>query len=280
MTAERGCRLSASHWLAAIQRQVHSHCWHRPGLSLFNRLLVASVLLVLLVQILETEPGLRQRYAPWFLGADLAVGVWFGLDVLLRFISAGALPQYRGWRGRLRWFVSWTTWTDLLALLPFLIYPWVEGLGANDLAFLRLFQGLKIVRVAHVGHLGPALAALHQALQARRWELFISFMLACSMMLLAAVLLYLVEGNVQPAAFGSIPRALWWAMETLTTVGYGDVAPITPLGRLLSGLVALAGIGVIALPTGILAAAFSEAFHRREPARTTASDVGSPPDSR
>jgi voltage-gated potassium channel len=85
-----------------------------------------------------------------------------------------------------------------------------------------------------------------------------------------AVGLYLVEGSVQPEAFGSIPRALWWSLETLTTVGYGDVFPQTVLGKLLAGLFALAGIGIVAIPTGILAAAFGEAFRAEKSARPSA----------
>ncbi len=73
----------------------------------------------------------------------------------------------------------------------------------------------------------------------------------------------MVDGSVQPAKFGSIPRALWWSLVTLTTIGYGDVTPVTPLGRVLAGITAFLGIGLIAAPTGILAAAFSEAAHQK-----------------
>ncbi len=82
-------------------------------------------------------------------------------------------------------------------------------------------------------------------------------------MLVSATALYAVEGSVQPAKFGSIPRALWWSLVTLTTIGYGDVTPVTPLGKVLAGVTAFLGIGLIAAPTGILAAAFSEAAHRK-----------------
>lgn len=250
-------------WLAALYRQVHADSWAGPGLSPFNHLLMVSVALAVLVQVLETEPSLRVPYATWFDTADLIIGSWFCLDFCLRVVAAGADPRHRGWRGHLRYFSDWRIWMDLLAVLPFLLHSWVEGLGANDLAFLRLLQGFKVVRAARLGRLGEALAAFQQALRARRYELLLSFLVALAVMLVAAILLYLAEGKVQPAAFGSVPRALWWSLETLTTVGYGDVAPVTSLGRFLAGLMALVGIGVIALPTGILAAAFSDAFQRR-----------------
>jgi voltage-gated potassium channel len=83
------------------------------------------------------------------------------------------------------------------------------------------------------------------------------------LLLISSTFLYLVEGDAQPEAFGSIPRAMWWSIATLTTVGYGDVIPVTALGRVFSGVTAIIGIGLIAMPTGILAAAFSDGLERR-----------------
>ena len=82
-------------------------------------------------------------------------------------------------------------------------------------------------------------------------------------MLTSATLLHLLERDIQPEAFGSIPRALWWAVTTLTTVGYGDIVPVTPLGRVVAAFSALMAVGVIAIPTGILAAGFSEGLQRQ-----------------
>ena len=78
------------------------------------------------------------------------------------------------------------------------------------------------------------------------------------LLFLSDILLYLVEGSVQPEAFGSIPRAMWWAIATLTTVGYGDVYPITVMGKICAGIISLISIGIVALPAGIIAANFSE----------------------
>ena len=96
----------------------------------------------------------------------------------------------------------------------------------------------------------------------RRFELVLSFGFASVVLIMCATLLFFVEGSTQPEAFGSIPRAMWWAVATLTTVGYGDVYPITALGQICASISALTSIAIIAMPTGIMAAAFSGAFLR------------------
>ena len=241
------------------------------GLSPVNRLLVLTVLVAVAIQVLETEPSIYAPHAVWFAAGDLLVGLMFGADLLLRVWAAGERAEYRGLGGRLRFLSRPRVMLDLVAVLPFLVAPWVGFLEANDLAFLRLVTATEIILNARLGRLSSALSALRYAIVSRREDLLVSLVLALATMLATAVGLYLVEGRIQPEAFGSIPRALWWSLETLTTVGYGDVFPQTVLGRLLAGVFALAGIGIIAVPTGILAAAFNEAFQRQKRDRSAAS---------
>jgi voltage-gated potassium channel len=230
------------------------------GLSFFNRIFLLTVMLALVVQICETEPLLAQPYAHWFHNADMAVGILFVVDILLRVWAVGEIASYTGFRGRLRYLIRPRTLIDLLAVLPFVTAPWLSLLNANDLAFLRLLTAAEILLNSRLGRFSEALNAMRYALVSRREELVLGLLLALGVMICSSVGLYLVERSVQPDAFGSIPRAMWWSLETLTTVGYGDVFPQTVLGRLFAGLFAIAGIGIVAIPTGILAAAFNESF--------------------
>ena len=127
---------------------------------------------------------------------------------------------------------------------------------------LRLFRLVRILRLAKLGRFSLAMRHLSQAVSERRVELLLSLMLAAFVLVFAAAGMYALEGASSPEAFGSIPRAMWWSVCTLTTVGYGDIYPHTVPGKILGGLTATAGIGLIAMPTGILAAAFSDAFQR------------------
>lgn len=232
----------------------------RPGLSPVNHLFMLTVLFAVGVQICQTEPLLAVPYSAWFRAADQVVGVVFCADLSLRIWAAGELERFRGVSGRVRYLLRPRVLMDLLAVLPYVTAPWLGFLDANDLAFLRLFTAVEILLNARLGHLSAALRAMRHAVMSRRDELLIGLVLALAVMVGAAVCLYLVEGSAQPSAFGSIPRALWWALQTLTTVGYGDAVPQTVLGKVFAGVFALTGIGIVAIPTGILAAAFSEAF--------------------
>jgi voltage-gated potassium channel len=122
---------------------------------------------------------------------------------------------------------------------------------------------LLLVRLARIGRFSQALRLLGDAVASRRDELLAGLAAATTLLVLASALLHLAEREAHPEDFGSIPRAMWWAIVTLTTVGYGDVSPTTSLGKVLAAVVAILGIGLIAMPAGILASAFSDALARR-----------------
>jgi voltage-gated potassium channel len=143
--------------------------------------------------------------------------------------------------------------------------PFLAALGfSGSNAFLiRLARLARIISIARVGRYGEALRLLGGSVWRRRHELGVTMGLTGFVLLIASTIMYLCERQAQPEAFGSIVRALWWGLISLTTIGYGDVYPITPIGKLFAGIFAFAAIGLIAMPTGILAAAFSDAFQKR-----------------
>lgn len=224
------------------------------GLSPFNRLVVSGILLLILVGVLETEVHVIHRFGGVLEVTKAALFVFFLVEYGLRLWVAPLNPRIRN-----VWHYAFSPSALLdLAVLVTLASPFL-GLEAT---VFRLLQLLRILRLARLGRYSRGMNLLYDALRSRATELWLSMVMALSLMLAASTLLYIVEGEVQPEAFGSIPRALWWAVETLTTVGYGDVVPVTPLGRFLVALTALCGIGFIALPTGLLAGAFSDAMRQ------------------
>lgn len=125
---------------------------------------------------------------------------------------------------------------------------------------LRLARIVRLLRIARLGHFSVALERILTAISSRRFELNISVAAAVLLIFISSTMLYVLEGAGQPEEFGSIPRAMWWAVATLTTVGYGDAYPVTGLGRFFASLTAFSGVGLIAMPAGILASALSEAI--------------------
>jgi voltage-gated potassium channel len=229
------------------------------GLSLSNRVLVLLILFSTATAVVETEPTILNGHETIFRTAEVSFGVVFLFEYLARLWVAVDHPAFAGTRfPRLRYALSFPAIIDLVAVLPTLLL-----VAGGSTLVLRLVRILRILRLAKLGRLSSAWRDVAEAVHSRRFELLVTVALAFFAMLIASTLMYWAEGDVQPDKFGSIPRALWWSAVTLTTVGYGDVYPMTPLGKACAAIVAIAGIGLIALPTGILASAFSDAVQRR-----------------
>lgn len=228
-------------------------------LSLANRFLMIFIFFSSAVAILETEVTIRNEFPQVFNNIEILVVTVFLTEYILRFIAVGCNEKYRGVRGRIRYLRSFWSVVDLMAIVPFFL----TGLTDNTF-LLRLLRLFRILRLAKLGRYSAAILAITSAVQRKRYELAMSALVAFGVMLISSSFLYVFEGSAQPDAFGSIIRSFWWSIATLTTVGYGDVTPITAIGRFFAGLTAIAGIGLIAMPTGILASAFSEALNEDE----------------
>lgn len=243
---------------AELYRQLALETHLRQGLSTLNRVICVLILLASLVAILETEPTLRALSPRLFPTLETVLVVIFIGEYLLRLYVVGEDPRYRGIKGRLRYIFSFWAMVDLLAILPYFLGFVVQNNGF----LLRMLRLGLMLRLTRLGRFSQAWAALAEALKSRSHELWLSAGLALLLLLLSSFCLYLAEASAQPEVFGSVPRVLWWSVTTLTTVGYGDMVPITGLGKFFAGLTAVAGIGIIAMPTGILAAALSDAFQK------------------
>lgn len=227
----------------------------RPGLSPLNRAVVAVILASLLLVVLETEPALSEPHAAIFAGLELLVLALFAAEYAARIWVSVENPRNAS---RLGYALRPMALLDLVVILSMATaFVGFEG------TLLRLLRLIRLLRVARLGHFAAAFDNIAEAVKARRHELAVSVGIAASLLLVSASALYVLEGGHQTQAFGSIPRAMWWSVATLTTVGYGDVVPVTPLGRLFAAVTAVTGIGLIAMPAGILASAFSDAMQRK-----------------
>ena len=220
-------------------------------------LIIANVAAV----ALETVEGIGEPYGPALHAFELISVAIFTLEYVARLWVCTEHPQIPGESGlrtRLRFAVTPFALIDLLAILPFylsLLMPMV------DARMLRVFRLLRLLKLARYS---PAMATLGRVIVDERRALGASLLIMLGLIMIAATLIYHVEREAQPEAFSSIPKAMWWALATLTTVGYGDIVPITALGRLIGGLVMVFGLGMFALPIGIIASGFSSEIHRRD----------------
>jgi voltage-gated potassium channel len=238
-----------------IYAQLEPTAWQAAGLSPLNKLIGASICVAAIIAVLESESTIYSGRETVFFIAEIVFTAVFVTEYVVRLWVVGENPAYAGITGRLRYAVTPSALIDLLAVLPM----FVVFLGSETFV-LRIFRLIRILRLARLGRFSTAAKAISTAVSARRYELLMSLAIAGVLLLISSTLLYVVEGEGQPENFGSIPRSMWWSIATLTTVGYGDAYPLTLLGRIFAGITAITGIGLIAMPTGILAAAFSDAI--------------------
>ncbi len=227
----------------------------------FDLLIIALILLSVTSIVLESYDSLAGKYAFIFRGFELFSVIVFTVEYLFRIWTADLLYPDSA-HPRLKYVFSFMALIDLLAILPFYL-PFISA-DMRYLRMIRLFRMFRLFRVFKLGRYIDALQTIVQVIRLSASQLIISLVMCSCVMLFSAIIMYTVENPVQPSHFPNVVASLWWAICTLTTVGYGDVYPITPVGRFFAALISVVGIGIIAIPTGIIAAGFSEVISGKQ----------------
>ena len=231
---------------------------HRSALvKAIDRSLMVLIILNCFFSMLESVERLSVMHGQFFHDFDVvSVGI-FTVELALRVWAVVEIERFSHplW-GRLRWLTTPLAIVDLLAVLPFYL-GFIVQFDLRELRVLRLLRIFKLSRYSNA--IGIMTAVLRQEARAMGTVAFVFFV---ALMFISS-LMYLIEHPEQPKVFSDVPTALWWGVETMTTLGYGDMIPITPLGRVLGGMTALLGVGMIALPAGIMASGFTEHMRLR-----------------
>ena len=223
-------------------------------LDYFDFFILILIFLNVLAVILETVQALEENYGTLFFQFEIFSVTIFTVEYLLRVWSCTSQAKYaHPFWGRLKFIFSPMALIDLLAILPFFL-----TFVTADLRFIRTLRLFRLFRVLKLSRYSYSLQLFGKVIKNKKEELIMTATLMFVLMILAASFIYLAENEAQPDKFPDIPTSMWWSIVTLTTVGYGDVFPVTPLGKICAALIAVLGIGMFALPTGILGASFVE----------------------
>jgi voltage-gated potassium channel len=227
---------------------------------IFDIFIITLIFLNVIAIILETLEKLSLQFSGFFKAFEIFSVIIFTIEYILRVWSSTESPKYKKpVVGRIKFIFTPIALVDLFAILPFylpMIIPF-------DLRFIRAVRLIRLFRLFKMGRYSESMKLFGKVLKAKKEELFIAVFAVFILLTISSSVLFYVENKAQPEAFSSIPAAMWWGVATLTTVGYGDVYPITSLGKFLGAIISLLGIGLFALPTGILSAGFVEEIRKK-----------------
>jgi voltage-gated potassium channel len=225
-----------------------------------NRFFVVLILLNVIAVLLDSEPQLHEQYYVYFINFEYFSVFIFTIEYVIRiFIAADKdnPENFAPYQLRLKYIFSPIGIIDLLTILPFYLSVFTQV----DLRFLRLFRILRLLKLSHYFRgLNLFMTVIRKEASSISSAIFTMFVLV----IISAGLMYNLEHHAQPDVFSSIPAAIWWAVVTMTTVGYGDVTPITFAGKILAIFIMLLGVGIVALPAAMLAARFGDELQSRK----------------
>ena len=245
------------HKIAEILDPHHKDTFLARG---FNIFIITLIILNVFAVTLETVESLGKTHSQFFKIFKIISVMVFTIEYILRLWTSNLHHRYQDpIKGRLRYAMSPMALIDLLAIIPFYLpmFPDTDLRFIRVLRLSRLFTLLKMVRYS------KSLGLMANAISEKKEELLIVFAGVMALLMLSSGFIYFLENEIQPEAFSSIPAAMWWGVATMTTVGYGDIYPITPIGKFFGGVVAILGVGTFGLPTGIIAYGFIEEIQKR-----------------
>ena len=221
--------------------------------------LVTLILVNVVAAVFETVPSLELEYARVFRDIETISLAIFAIEYIVRLWASVEHPRARGrpsWRARLAYAATPAAIVDLIAIAPFFVDAFTD-------VHVRVIVLIRLLRLFKLARYSTGFQSLFEAFRRERQALLASFLILVSVVLVAASFAYMAEREAQPVAFGSIPDAIWWALATVTTVGYGDVVPRTVFGRIVGGFTMISGILMIALPVAIIGSSFAEVVRQR-----------------
>lgn len=222
-------------------------------------LLIALIFLNIVAIIMESVHHINAEFHPFFHFFEKFSVTIFTVEYLLRVWTSVENPKFK--HSRRTYLFSGMAVIDLLSILPFYL-DLILGFVAMDLLFLRVIRLFRLFRLLKIARYLKALNIMQAVVRERKEQIFVSIMLILFLLVIVSTVMFYVENTAQPEQFSSIPATMWWGIETLTTVGYGDMIPITPYGKILGGMIAILGIGLFALPAGIFSSGLTDYMHR------------------
>lgn len=227
---------------------------------IFELALVIIIILNILAILADSVATIHTRFENLFKKFELFSVLFFTAEYIARIYSIVENKKYHtAIKGRLTFMLTPLSLVDLFAFLPF-YFTFLP----IDLRFLRIFRLMAVFRMFKIARYLHALSMFKKVFFDRREQLILSFIFILFVLIIISFAMFYAEHDAQPAKFSSIPATLWWGVSTLTTVGYGDIVPITAVGKFLGGLFSIAGVGILALPTGILSSGFFEVMHNQK----------------